>query len=202
MFSLTERFDSLVNDLLAQPMRITSDPGLPFAIIQYEPSEEWVMRHELRRAITRLEQSGRHGHRISLAELLWQIIDGCEGIDAVIALERRRGFFIAQNQIATYLSDNEWEPNAYTLVDTLAQRLAPLNPLVDVAFLWRATALAPNHYFLSKLLDEMRDKAKTPTILLYPGSLEGLSALRFMGMQDRDALGNYRVKIYGQEINQ
>ncbi len=38
---------------------------------------------------------------------------------------------------------------------------------------------------------------RVTTILLYPGSIEGTTGLRFMDLKDRDALGNYRVKIYG-----
>ena len=40
-------------------------------------------------------------------------------------------------------------------------------------------------------------KTKVPAILFYPGSIEGTTGLRFMDLKDRDALGNYRVKIYG-----
>jgi len=50
---------------------------------------------------------------------------------------------------------------------------------------------------MSKLLDEMKGKTRVTTILCYPGSLEGSTELRFMDLRDRDALGNYRVKIYG-----
>jgi hypothetical protein len=47
------------------------------------------------------------------------------------------------------------------------------------------------------LLDKMLGKTEVTTILFYPGSIEGTTALRFMDLKDRDALGNYRVKIYG-----
>jgi hypothetical protein len=43
----------------------------------------------------------------------------------------------------------------------------------------------------------MKGKTRVTTILCYPGSLEGSTELRFMALRDRDALGNYRVKIYG-----
>ena len=50
---------------------------------------------------------------------------------------------------------------------------------------------------MSKLLDERKGKARVTTILGYPGSLAGTTELRFMDLRDREALGNYRVKIYG-----
>jgi hypothetical protein len=50
---------------------------------------------------------------------------------------------------------------------------------------------------MSKLLDERKGKTRETTILCYPGSLSGTTELRFMDLRDRDALANYRVKIYG-----
>ncbi len=44
---------------------------------------------------------------------------------------------------------------------------------------------------------EPEGKTRVTTILFYPGSIDGTTGLRFMGLKDRDALGNYRVKIYG-----
>jgi hypothetical protein len=57
--------------------------------------------------------------------------------------------------------------------------------------------MAPAIYHMSKLLDEMQGRTRVTTILFYPGTLEGTTGLRFMGLKDREALGNYRVKIYG-----
>lgn len=50
---------------------------------------------------------------------------------------------------------------------------------------------------MSKLLDEMQGRTEVTTILAYPGTIEGTTGLRFMDLKDREALGNYRVKIYG-----
>ena len=52
-------------------------------------------------------------------------------------------------------------------------------------------------FHMSMLLDKMHGKTRVATILLYPGSLKGTTGLRFMDLGDREALGNYRVKIYG-----
>ena len=47
------------------------------------------------------------------------------------------------------------------------------------------------------LLDELQGKTMVTTILFYPGALDGTTGLRFMDLKGREALGNYRVKIYG-----
>ncbi|MCI0698478.1 DUF1788 domain-containing protein [candidate division KSB1 bacterium] len=193
MLSLKDRLELLQNDLLAQPQRISVYHDLPFAILRYDPQEEWELRCEAKLLATKLANSGKQVHTISLAELLWEAIASTEGVNAIVALERQRGFEAAQMQITTYLSDQDWRP----LPDLLAKRLRVLNPAKDIAFILRTAAMAPAIYHMSKLLDEMHGRTRVTTILFYPGTLEGTTGLRFMDLQDREATGNYRVKIYG-----
>lgn len=193
MSSLKERVSQLEGDLRAVPMRISAYHNLPFAILRYDPRDEWELRREARHLATRLSQAGREVHRISLAELLWEGIDRSEGLKVLVGLERSRGFEAAQAQVTTYLSDPDWSP----LPDMLEERLRPLDPVKEVAFLLRAPAMAPAVYYLSRLLDEMQGRTHVPTILFFPGSLEGTNGLRFMDLAGRESTGNYRVKIYG-----
>lgn len=193
MLSLKERIDLLEKDLKATPPRVSVYSDLPFAILRYDPGEEWDVRREAKLLATRLGASGREVKFISLADLLWQAVDETEGLDAVVQLERQRGFEAAQEQITTYLSDVDWRP----LPDMLAERLKALDPQRHVVFLTRAAVMAPAVYHMSKLLDEMQGRTRIITILFYPGTLDGTTGLRFMELKDREALGNYRVKIYG-----
>jgi Domain of unknown function (DUF1788) len=193
MSSLEERIDLLEADLKSVPQRISVYHDLPFAILRYEPRDEWELRRQIRLLATRLGEAGREVRLVSMAELLWEAIAATEGLDAVVELERQRGFDAAQEQVTTYLSDRDWCP----LPDLLAKRLEDLDPRKGVVFLTRASAMSPAIYHMSKLLDEMQGRTKVTTILLYPGSLEGTTGLRYMDLKDREALGNYRVKIYG-----
>lgn len=193
MLSLKERFDLLERDLLASPMRISAHSDLPFAILRYEPEDEWAMRHEARQLRIKLEQASRRAVVISLADLLWRSIDETEGVEAIVSVERDFGFPFAQDAVTTILSEPELRP----LPETLAGRMADLDPARDVVLLMRAAAMAPNVYQMSRLLDEMQGRTRTPAILLYPGTLEGVVGLRFMGLENREAMGNYRVKVYG-----
>ncbi|HEY0071563.1 MAG TPA: BREX protein BrxB domain-containing protein [Chloroflexia bacterium] len=193
MLSLRERIDLLESDLRANPIRIKIHNDLPFAILRYEPAEEWEVRDATKKLATRLQQVGKTVHRISLADLMWEVIERTEGLDAVVELERLRGFEAAQEQVNTYLSDRDWLP----LPDVLAEKLAHLDPKQDIAFLMRAASMAPGIYHMSMLLDQMQGRTQVPTILFYPGTIEGNTGLRFMGLSKREAMGNYRVKIYG-----
>jgi len=193
MSSLKERIDLLESDIKAVPSRISVYHDLPFAILRYDPSDEWELRREVRLLATRLESAGKEVHLIPLSDLLWKAIDESEGLNEIVELERTQGYVAAQRQVTTYLSNPRWRPLAKLLLD----RLAVLDPRRCVVFLTRAAAMSPAVYFMSKLLDEMQGKTRVTTILLYPGSIEGTTGLRFMDLKDRDALGNYRVKIYG-----
>lgn len=193
MSSLAQRLELLEEDLKADPPRISAYHDLPFAIFRYDPAEEWTLRREARLMATRLEQSGKRVAIIPMSSFLWKAIEESEGIDPVVDLEKERGFVAAQEQVTTYLSDRDWCPLARLVTDRLEQ----LSRNADIAFLTRAGAMAPGIYHMSKLLDEMKGKTRLTMILFYPGSIEGTTGLRFMAIKDRDALGNYRVKIYG-----
>jgi hypothetical protein len=199
MSSLKDSFDPLESDLKAVPPRINVYHDLPFAIMRYDPTDEWELRREIKLLATRLEAGGKEIHIIPMSELLWSALekvqekDEDEGLEAVIALEKERGYVEAQEQVTTYLSNKVWTP----LWDLLAERLASISPENSVVFLTRVAAMSPGIFHMSMLLDKMQGKTKVATILLYPGSIEGTTGLRFMDLKDREALGNYRVKIYG-----
>jgi hypothetical protein len=193
MSSLKERIEWLERELPPNPPRFKIHEDLPFAILRYDPTEEWDVRREVRLLATRLEAKGRPVTVISLAELLWEAIDENEGIDAVGALERERGFEAAQEQVNTYLSDDDFTP----LPRLVAERLNSLDPERDLAFLVRAASLAPAVYHISKLLDELQGRTRVPTILFYPGEPVGTNSLRFMGLTSLHSPPSYRVKIYG-----
>lgn len=199
MSSLKDSIAPLESHLKSVPMQIGVYQDLPFAIMRYDPADEWELRREIKLLATRLETVGKEVHIIPMSELLWSALeqvhakDGDEGLEAVIALEKDRGYVEAQQQVTTYLSSKVWVP----LWELLAKRLASFNPETSVVFLTRVAAMSPGILHMSMLLDKMHGKTKVPTVLFYPGSIEGTTGLRFMDLKDRDALGNYRVKIYG-----
>ena len=199
MSSLKDSLALLESDLKAVPPRINVYHDLPFAIMRYDPSAEWELRREIKLLATRLEAVGKEVHIIPMSELLWSALekvhqkDDDEGLEAVIELEKERGYLDTQQQVTTYLSSKVWVP----LWDLLGARLALIKSNNSVVFLTRVAAMSPGIFHVSMLLDKMHGKTKVATILFYPGSIEGTTGLRFMDLKDRDALGNYRVKIYG-----
>lgn len=193
--SLEERFDQLSADLLAQPMRIALMANAPYAILRYDPADEWKTRKHARLLASKLQAHGRRVHLFSMADLMWQAVDETEGMDALVKFEQARGFDAAQRQVHTYLSDPDFRP----LPQLLVEKMNAMDAKKDVVFLMRLAALTPSIYHMSKLSEELllTGRAEIPLIIFYPGTIEGNTGLRFMDIPGREALGNYRIKIYG-----
>jgi hypothetical protein len=197
--SLKDSIAPLESDLKAVPPRISVYHDLPFAIMRYDPTDEWELRREIKLLATRLEAVGKEVHILLMSELLWSALekvqqkDDDEGLEALIKLEKERGYVEAQQQVTTYLSSKVWIP----LWDLLTERLVSITSENSIVLLTRVAAMSPGIFHMSMLLDKLHGKIKVATILFYPGSIEGTTGLRFMDLKDRDALGNYRVKIYG-----
>ena len=80
------------------------------------------------------------------------------------------------------------------LVDLVATRMPnDPDPLRDIVFILRAGALFPV-YRTSALLEQLKGLITVPTVLFYPGTLDGAVGLRFMGVLAADP--NYRPKIF------
>lgn len=193
--SLKDCIDWLRRELPPESNRYKVYDDLPFAILVYDPGDEWKLRKEVRHLTVHLTKAGLEVVTISLAELMWKAIVENEGLDVLAALERERGFEVAQEQVNLYLDDKDFTP----LPELLADRMRELDPQRHICFLTRAAALGPDIYHLSILLEQMQGRLANPipAVLFYPGKLVDTNTLRFMDLPDRDALGSYRVKIYG-----
>lgn len=190
--SLQERFSLLESDVTATPPRISSYHDLPFAMLLYEPETQWEARREMHLLANRLRSRNLNVTVISLGDLFWESVEKAEGIDKLIAFERKHGFKRAQSLAATYLTSEEL---GFNLTEILLNRLAELNAKRDIVFLWRAEVLAPEIFHVSTFLDLLKGKTDIPTILFYPGKSEG-KELSFMGLLSRHSSRNYRVNAY------
>lgn len=192
MPSFHERLSMLEDDLKAIPVRISAYHDLPFCVFHYDPKSEFQTRREMKLLATRLGNVGKSVLTISIAELLWEAIDSNDNIDSLADEEKQFGFERAQETVNKYLTDEAFSP----LPELLSDKLSKLDPKKNVAFLNRAASLAPSIYQVSQLLGQMQGKTLVPTVIFYPGSVEGTTGLRFMDMSDRIPMGSYRVKIY------
>ena len=179
-----------------EPVLSLSDPrvglsayhDMPYAIFRYEPENEFELRKQATMLETRLSQKGKRIKRISLAECLDEAMRSVRPLEEWFSVEREQGVETVVQTVHSVLS--EYAP----LVDLVASRM-PENPdpLRDVVFILRTGALFPVYRTFS-LLEQLKGRVHVPTILFYPGDLDGAAGLRFMGVLDAEH--NYRPKIF------
>jgi hypothetical protein len=184
---ITRDLEPVLN--LADPrVKLSAYHDMPYAIFRYDPEVEFELRRQVTLLETRLSQRGKRVHRISLAECLDDAMRSIRSLDEWFAAEREQGIETVVETVHSVLA--EYSP----LVDLVASRM-PQNPdpLRDVVFILRTGALFPVYRTFS-LLEQLKGRVHVPTVLFYPGELDGAAGLRFMGVLDAEH--NYRPKIF------
>lgn len=169
-------------------VKLSTYHDMPYAIFRYDPEAEIELRNDITLLETRLSQQGKRVKRISLAECLDAALRSQRPLEEWFAAEREHGALTVIETVHAVLSDD------CPLVDLVAARM-PGNPdpRQDIVFILRTGALFPVYRTFS-LLEQLKGRVHVPTILFYPGILDGAAGLRFMG--ELDAEHNYRPKIF------
>lgn len=168
--------------------RLSAYHDMPYALFRYVPEEEFALRKQVTLLETRLSQRGKRLHRISLAECLEEAMRSQRPLEEWFAVEREQGVEAVVDTVHAVLSD--YAP----LVDLVAARMPEdPDPRRDIVFIVRTGALFPVYRTFS-LLEQLKGHVHVPTVLFYPGNLDGAAGLRFMGVLDAEH--NYRPKIF------
>lgn len=168
--------------------RISAYHDMPYALFRYDPEDEFELRKQVTLLETRLSQKGKRVRRISLAECLDEAMRSQRPLEEWFTAEREQGVETIVETVHSVLA--EYSP----LVELVAARMPEdPDPLRDVVFIMRTGTLFPVYRTFS-LLEQLKGQVHVPTILFYPGDLDGAAGLRFMGVLDAEH--NYRPKIF------
>jgi hypothetical protein len=201
---LAEAFTALRKDLLAEGgPQISTMRNYRFAIVPYDPSEEFKLRRLVHELTMELGGVGWNVLPISLQQLLLERLRkvGPDFVAGVMDLERRlhqrdpaRALAHLNEKIAPHLEG----PNGIA-----ADVARVISEFVDqhpdqgdraIAFVGRAGALYP-FFRTSALLKHIDGRTRgVPVVLLYPGKRRNVTALSFMG--ELEPVGDYRPRIY------
>src|SRR5437667_4045338 len=192
MTDLEHRLRQILEPILELPdprTKLSAYHDMPYALFRYDPEEEFELRKQVTLLETRLTQKGKLVQRISLAECLDEAMRSQRPLEEWFAAEREHGVETIVDTIHSVLSEHA------PLVDLVADKM-PGNPdpLRDIVFILRTGALFPVYRTFS-LLEQLKGRVEVPTVLFYPGDLDGAAGLRFMGVLDAEH--NYRPKIFG-----
>jgi hypothetical protein len=191
MSDFKSRLRDNLEPILASPDprdRISAYHDMPYALFHYDPADEFELRREIGLLQTRLEQKSKRVIRISLAECLFAALEAQSDLPGWIEAERSSGVEDTIQTITNVLES--YSP----LVDLVAERMpSDPDPRSDIVLINRAGALFPVYRTFS-LLEQLKGRVIAPTVLFYPGHLDGASGLKFMGVLDAEH--NYRPKIF------
>ena len=191
MSDLVDRLTTRLEPILASDdprPAISNYHNMPYALFRYDPEEEFELRRQVTMLQTRLEQVGKIVLRISLAECLQEAMTSQQPLDDWFQAERNVGTEKVVETIHAVLA--EYQP----LVEIVARRMPETpDPVRDVVLITRTGSLFPVYRTFS-LLEQLTGRVIVPSVLFYPGTLDGAAGLRFMGVLDAEH--NYRPKIF------
>jgi Domain of unknown function (DUF1788) len=191
MSDLEDRIQRDLEPILESPdprERLSAYHDMPYALLRYDPEEELDLRKQVTLLETRLSQRGKRIKRISLAECLDEAMRSQRPLDEWFEAEREQGVETIVETVHAVLS--EYMP----LVELVAARMPEdPDPLRDIVFILRTGALFPVYRTFS-LLEQLKGRVHVPTVLFYPGALDGAAGLKFMGVLEAEH--NYRPKIF------
>jgi hypothetical protein len=201
---LQSAFIDLRRDLIdPDGPRISTMRNYRFAILRYDPADEFKLRAEVRRLSTDLIANGWVVLTISLQRLLLDRIRdrGEHWVERVISGERRashqepgRGLNYLKAKLAPLIEGPEGIAADCSRIIADYTGAHPDQTDRTLALIGRAGALYP--FFRSSALLRHLDgrTGHVPVVLLYPGQRVGQTGLSFMGELNSD--NDYRPRIY------
>jgi hypothetical protein len=183
--------------------RISTMRNYRFAIVPYEPNQEFELRSEVQKLSHELVSHGWVVLSISLQQLLLDRVraQGPEWVERVMAMEHRlatmqrdRGLAYLASKLAPLIEGPEGIAADCSKVICDYADAHPDRVDRTLALIGRAGALYP-FFRSSALLRHLDGRTRNvPVVLLYPGQRRGPTGLSFMGVLDPD--NDYRPRIY------
>ena len=201
---LDKAFRDLKKDLINEDgPRISTMRNYRFAILQYDPSEEFKLRQQVQSLSSELVANGWVVVSISLQQLLLDRIRNHEDDWARRVIDTERGMFnvgperglnYLRTKIAPLVEGPEGIAADCSRIIAEHIKKHPESEDRTLALIGRVGALYP-FFRSSALLKHIDGKTNNvPVVLLYPGERRGPTGLSFMGMLDSD--NDYRPRIY------
>lgn len=203
--TLEQGFAALRRDLLhAGGPRISTMRNYRFAILQYDPEQEFEQRRHVQQLTRDLSEHGWFVLSISLQRLLLDRLRAQEDDWKQIIIEsernatrihgRARGLKFLKDEILPILDESNGLADDCAAIIQAHVKRHPEHVDRTLALIGRAGPVYP-FFRTSALLRNLDGHTEhVPVVLLYPGHREGATGLSFMG--ELTAASDYRPRIY------
>lgn len=202
--TLEDAFTALRKDLIQEDgPSISTMRNYRFAILQYQPADEFKLRAEVQRLSSELIANGWVVLTINLQRLLLDRVraKGVDWVRSIINMERgtskssrERGLRYLQDKLAPLIEgpDGIAADCSRIISDYIDEHPDKVDQ--TVALIGRSGSLFP-FFRSSALLKHLDGRTRNvPVVLLYPGERRGEKGLSFMGVLAPES--DYRPRIY------
>ena len=184
--SLERDFQEL-RALLRQPSSLNPAHSDPIFYFVYSPQQMLTVKRRLAAWMGALRNDGFEPVRISLADLIRELINESGRWETWLELERDA----EPGQMNQAIQDVLTQNNA--LIERVARKLAAAGDRT-IFLLTEAELLHP--YFRTRTIESaLTGRVPRPVVILYPGRRQGQYGLHFLGYYTED--GNYRSTLIG-----
>ncbi|MEQ1910554.1 MAG: DUF1788 domain-containing protein [Vicinamibacterales bacterium] len=201
---LQDAFAALRRDLISDNgPRISTMRNYRFAIVQYQPTDEFKLRGEVQRLSADLVANGWMVLSLNLQKLMLDRVrsQGSDWAARVVEMEKlmaekapERGLNYLKSKLVPLIEGPDGiAADCGRIIGKYVDE-HPENVDRTLALIGRAGAIYP-FFRSSALLRHLDGRTRNvPVVLLYPGERRGPTGLSFMGMLNPD--NDYRPRIY------
>jgi hypothetical protein len=186
MYSLDSAFNELI-EKIRDPDALNPAKSDPVFYFAYPPELMLELKKRLPRWLTRIKEADFEVRRVSLAEIVWDLVDKSGRWEKWLKLEKEAD----PEEINNAVRDALRNENAF--IDTCTKIIRSM-PRGSVVLVTEAELLHP--FFRTRLIESyIHDKVEAFTVFIYPGVQSGQFGLKFLGFYPVDP--NYRSSIIG-----
>jgi hypothetical protein len=186
MSSLDNTFNELLSRL-KDPEALNPAKSDPVFYFAYPPEKMLELKKSFPRWTAKLRDAGFTVSRVSLADILWGLIDKSGRWDDWLGLEGAAD----RKEILDAIRDVLRKDDSFVNCVRQEVEAGPPNTIV---FLTEAALLHP--FYRTRIIEShLHDRVKVPTVIFYPGRRSGQYGLHFLDFYSLD--GNYRSTILG-----
>ena len=186
MVSLDDRFKEL-RAQLGQPATLNPAKSDPIFYFVYPVAQMLDLKRRIPSWTAQLRNDGFDVQRISLSELLWQLVDESGRYEAWLELEAGADVEQINEAVRDVLRSED------RLAEEVATRIERASGQ-SVVLITDAEMMHP--YFRTRAIESrLHDRVQVPTVIFYPGRRSGQYGLHFLEFYPVD--GNYRSTLIG-----
>jgi len=186
MSSLDDDFNEMI-EKIRDPDALNPAKSAPVFYFCYRLVQMLDLKRHLPRWMSKIREIGFEVRRVSLADIIWDIVDKSGRWEMWLQLEAEADI----DQINEAVRDVLRQGNA--LVNRVAESVSTVSE-GTIVFLTEAELLHP--YLRTRVIEEyLHNRATVCTIIFYPGERSGQFGLKFLGFYKEDS--GYRSTIIG-----